>query len=111
MSTADLVFALQPNHTFDECVKEIHAKTAANGHPHRTVMQAMIVTVVAYEGVCSHARAVAAAAGGVVVPHTLLEYEALIDRAAHALHLHGGGLAINSPFVENLADAHDELNS
>ena len=87
MSTTDLVFALNPNHTYDECVKEIHAKTAANTHPHRTVIQAMIVTAVAYEGVCSTVRAVAATARAVYVPHTLAEYETLIDRNAHAVHL------------------------
>ena len=61
MTTIDLHFALHPNHTYDESVKEMHAKTAANVHPHRTVMEAMNVADVAYENVCSNARAVAAA--------------------------------------------------
>jgi len=87
MPTIDIHFALHPNQTHDESVKEMHAKTAASAHPHRTIMQAMIVTAVAYEGVCSTVRAVAATARAVYVPHTLAEYETLIDRNAHAVHL------------------------
>ena len=68
--------ALHPNHTNDESVKEMHAKKAANVHPHRTVMQAMIVADVAYENVCSNARAVAAAAGLVYAPPTPAETNA-----------------------------------
>ena len=80
--------ALHPNHTNDESVKEMHSKKAANVHPHRTVMEAMIVAAVEYESVCSNACAVAEAAGLVYAPPTPAEYETLIDRAANAVHLH-----------------------
>jgi hypothetical protein len=47
-----------------------------------------------YERICSTARAVAAAASVAYVPHTLPQYQGLIDRIEHAVYLAavaGGG--------------------
>jgi len=66
-----------------------------------------------FEQVCATARAFAAAHGLAFVTFTLLQYEALIDRAAHAayvLTVAGGAVPADpDPFVESLAAAHDDL--
>ena len=68
-----------------------------------------------YERICSTARAVAASAGVAYVPHTLLQYQALIDRAAHAVYLTavlaGPAPAYPDPFNEHLAEAVDDFFS
>jgi hypothetical protein len=62
----------------------------------------MIVIVMVFESVFTTARAVAAAAGAVY--HTLLQYEAIIDRTAHAAYLLavavGAPPAVPDPFDE-----------
>jgi hypothetical protein len=54
-------------------------------------------------------RVVSAAARVIYVQHTLPEYEIHIDHPTHLTHV--SDLAGNDPFVENLAEAHDELTS
>jgi hypothetical protein len=75
-------------------------------------MQAMICIAMAYETVCSTARSAAAAAARVYIPHTFAEYEALIDRAAHAAYILAAlaaAMPAPDPFNLKLAEAHDDL--
>jgi hypothetical protein len=65
---APIVFAITADMTSDEAIKEMHSKTACSAHPSKLIMQAMIVIAMAYENVCSTARAAAAAAGLADVP-------------------------------------------
>ncbi len=81
---AALVFALTATMTYEDSVKKMYSKTAGSALPSKMTMHAMIVITMAFESVCATARAVAAAAGIAYVPHTLLQYEAMINRAAHA---------------------------
>ena len=66
-----------------------------------------------YERICSTARAAAGTAGVSYVPHTLLQYQALIDHIAHAAYiaavLAGVPPAHADPFDEHLAEAADDL--
>ena len=69
---------------------------------------------IAYENVCSVARAAAAAAGNAYVPPTLVEYEAMIDRPAHAAYViaaavMGAVMPAPDPYVAQLAEAHIEI--
>ena len=50
-------------------------------------MQAIIVVAMAFESVSSTARALASAAGVEYIPHTLLQYQELIDRSVNAVYL------------------------
>jgi len=66
---------------------------------------------------CSTARAAATVAGNAYVPYTFAEYGALIDRAAHATYiaaaaaaaLAGAVMPDPDPYVEALAEAHDDF--
>jgi hypothetical protein len=89
--------------------------TAGSTRLNKTTLQAIIVVVMSYERICSTARAVAASAGVAYVPHTLLQYQALIDRAAHAVYLTavlaGPAPAYPDPFNEHFAEAVDDFFS
>ena len=114
-NSAALVFALAPTMTCEDAAKEIYTKTASSVHQYKMTMQAMVVIAMASEGVSATGRAIAAAAGAAYVPYTLLQYDTMIDRADHVVYLAAvaGGAAPGAPnpFVENLADANDELMS
>jgi hypothetical protein len=103
----------------EDILKEMHNKVHTCTLPNKLTMQAMICITMTYEALCAMARAAAAAANFVYVPHSMVEYLALIDRPAHLAHVAAvavaiaGGHAIPAaiPFSEALADAHDELQS
>ena len=98
--------------TFEDSIKEVYSKTVSSTHPFKMTIQSIIVIVMDFERVCTTARAFATAHGLVFVPFTLLQYEALIDRATHTayvLTVAGGAVPADpDPFVENLAAVHDD---
>jgi len=109
---APIVFDINAEMTSEQVIKEMHTKTASSVHPSKLIMQTFIMIVMTYETVCSTARAAAAAVGHAYVPHTLVEYESLIDRDAHATYIVAsalGPMAAPDPFVMTLAEAHDDL--
>ena len=106
-----LVFALVPSMTFEDSIKEMYTRVANSTHLYKMTMQAMVVHLMAWEGVSATGRAIAAAAGAVYVPYTLAEYDVMIDRAANVAYIAGGAPPALNPFVENMADAADELTS
>jgi hypothetical protein len=101
--------------TSDQLITEMYSKTATSAHPFKEVMMDMICIAMAYETVCSTARSTASDAGNPYVPHTFVEYQTLIDRAAHAAYILADGAAaagavlLPDPFVLKLAEAHDDL--
>ena len=112
-NTPALVFDLSPLMTCEDALKEIHVKTAGSTLAIKATLQAIIVGIMSYDRICSTARAVSASAGVPYVPHTLLQYQALIDCVAHAADLAavlaGPPPAHPSPFDEHLAEAADDL--
>jgi len=107
VADAPLLFELHAKMTSDQAITEMYSKTGKSAHPStsRLAMQAMICIAMAYETVCSTARSVAAAVARAYVPHTFVEYEALIDRAAHAVYIAaaaGGPMLVPDPFVLKL---------
>ena len=105
-----LVFALTPLMSSEEALKEVHAQVAASTLVNKPTLQAIIVVVMSYERICSTARAVAAAAGAAYVPHTLPQYQALIDRVQHAAYIAAAPPPAHADlFDEHLADAADDL--
>ena len=100
-----LVFALIPSMTFEDSIKELYTRVANSTHLYKMTMQAMVVHLMAWEGVSATDRAIAAAAGAVYVPYTLAEYDVMIDRAANVAYIAGGAPPALNPFVENMADA------
>ena len=105
-----IAFALNPLMSGDEALKEMHAQIAASNSGNKATMQAILVVVMSYERICSIARADAAAAGVDYVPHTLAQFQALIDRAEHAAYIAAAPPPAHAdPFDEHLADAADDL--
>ena len=82
---ADLAFVFTPKMNHEDMLKEMHSKVHTCTLSSKLTMQAIICVTMTYEAICSTARAAAAAAHLQYVPHTMLEYLALIDRPAHAL--------------------------
>jgi hypothetical protein len=80
-------FDIQTKMTSDQAITEMHSKTVSSDHPHKSVIQVMICITMVYETVCSTTHSVATATARVYIPHTFAEYEALIDRAAHAAYI------------------------
>ncbi len=82
-------------------------------------MQAIICVTMAYEAICSTARAAVVQGNVVYVPQTMVEYLALIHRSAHLAYVAAvavvvaGNLAMPPaiPYSEALADSHDQLQN
>ena len=112
---AALTFALSPSMTCEDAAKEIYSKTAKSVHPHKMTMQVIIVIAMTWEAVSETGRAIAASAGAAYVPYNLLQYDSMIDRAANAAYLAavaGGAVpGAPNPYVDNLAEANDEVMS
>ena len=103
-----IAFALNPLMSGDEALKEMHAQIAASNSSNKATMQAILVVVMSYERICSIARADAAAAGVDYVPHTLAQFQTLMDRAEHAAYIAAAPPPAHAdPFDEHLADAAD----
>ena len=109
---APILFAIRPDMTSSQATTEMYSKTVTSSHSSKLIMQAMIMITIAYENVCSAARAAAAAAGVAYAPHTLAEYEVMIDQPAHAAYVVAAALAVMTapdPFVPPLHQTHVEL--
>jgi predicted TPR repeat methyltransferase len=114
-----MIYDITPTMTYEETLKEMYVKTTGNSHPSKVTMTDIIEICMTYESVYATSRAAAAASGRAHVAYTLLEYATIIDRTTHTAYLllvaavAGGGsvTAAPDPFVENLADAHDELTN
>jgi protein involved in ribonucleotide reduction len=114
-----MIYDITPTMTYEETFKEMYVKTTDNSHPSKMTMTDIIEICMTYESVCATSRAAVTASGRACVAYTLLEYVAIIDRTVHTDYLllvaavAGGGAvtAAPDPFVENLADTHDELTN
>ena len=115
---ADLVFALTPKMNHEDMLKEMHRAATICSLPCKLTIQAIICVTMTYEAICSTARANRLVP---YVPHTMLEYLALIDRPANAAYVIAVAAALAAvppaappaaiTFSEPLADAHDELQN
>jgi hypothetical protein len=111
---APLRFNITSDMTSSQATTEMYSKTASSSHSSKLIMQAMIMIAIAYENVCSAARAAAAAAGAAYVPPTLVEYDSMIDRPVHATYVlaaavHGAVMPAPDPFNVRLAQAHVDI--
>ena len=105
-----LVFSLTPLMSSEEELKEVYDQVETSTLVNKPTLQAIIVVVMSYERICSTARAVASAAGAAYVPHTLTQYQALIDRAQHDTYIAAAPSPVHADFFdEHLADAADDL--
>jgi hypothetical protein len=112
--TAPLFFPITPDMTSSQATTEMYSKEASSAHSSKLIMQAMIMITIAYENVSSVARAADAQLSNVYVPPTLVEYEAMIDRPAHAAYVlaaavPGAVMPVPDPYVVQLAEAHVEI--
>ena len=71
----------------EDMLKEMHTKAHTCALSSKLTMQAIICVTMAYEAICSTARAVAAQSHVAYVPHTMTDYLALIDRPAYLAHV------------------------
>jgi len=118
-SPSDLAFQFKPNMNHEDMLKEMHTKAHTCALSSKLTMQAIICVTMAYEAICSTARAFAAQSHVAYVPHTMTDYLALIDRPAYLAHVAAvgvavaGGHALPAPisYSEALADAHDQLQN
>jgi hypothetical protein len=80
---SDLAFQFKPNMNHEDMLKEMHTKAHTCALSSKLTMQAIICVTMAYEAICSTARASVAKGNVLHVPHTMAEYLALTDRPAH----------------------------
>ena len=114
-----LVFVFTPKMHQEDMLKEMHNKVHSCTLSSKVTMKAIICVTMTYEVICSTARAVAATHHVPYVPHTMIEYGALIDRAAYATYEAAVATALGAgtappaatTFSEPLADAHDQLQN
>jgi len=111
---ATISFDIHAEMSSEQAVKEMYNKVASSNHPSKALMQSYIMIALSFDSVCSTARADATAAGRDYVPYTFAQYGTLIDRGAHAAYIVAAAAAVMpdpDPFVEALAEAHDDFGS
>jgi hypothetical protein len=99
-SPSDLAFQFKPNMNHEDMLKEMHTKAHTCALSSKLTMQAIICVTLAYEAICSTARAAAAKGNVLHVPHTMAEYLALIDRPAHLAYVAAVPVAVAGNLVK-----------
>ena len=82
-ASSAFAFVFTQNMNHEDQLKEMHQKVRQCTLPEKKTMLAMICITMTYESICSNARAAAAGAAVVYIPHTMAQYLLLIDRVAH----------------------------
>ena len=97
---SDLSFHFKPDMNHEDMLKEMHLKAHTCALSSKLTMQAIICVTMAYEAICSTARASVAKGNVLHVPHTMAEYLALIDRPAHLAYVPAVPVAVAGNLVK-----------